>query len=103
MRIYNPLSGKVIPITDVKDDAAVDKMLREAATLLLESDNIVVPADRKTINTNTYHTIVINAIDGVEPPHSCVMGTLELDVTFRKPCGVRRLGDYDEAGFEDEF
>jgi sugar PTS system EIIA component len=67
LKIYAPVSGKVIPLAEVPDPVFSQKMLGEGAAVMPSGGAIVAPVDGKIIQVSpTQHAIGILAEDGSE-------------------------------------
>ena len=65
--IFAPLDGKVLPLSEVKDEAFRDEILGKGAAIVPENGILVSPADGKIGNlTDTLHAVGITADFGAE-------------------------------------
>ncbi len=77
--LYRPVEGKVIDITEVKDNMFSDKLMGDGVAIEPESDVILSPCDGKILLVpKTLHAVAIEAPGGAEVLVHIGIDTVEL-------------------------
>ncbi|SES02687.1 PTS system beta-glucoside-specific IIA component, Glc family (TC 4.A.1.2.11)/PTS system beta-glucoside-specific IIB component, Glc family (TC 4.A.1.2.11)/PTS system beta-glucoside-specific IIC component, Glc family (TC 4.A.1.2.11) [Gracilibacillus ureilyticus] len=80
IKLYQPVSGAVIPITEVNDDVFSSKAMGEGIAVIPDAGQLVAPADgtiKMVFNTN--HALGMETEDGVELLFHIGIDTVQLD------------------------
>jgi sugar PTS system EIIA component len=79
LTLYRPVEGKVIDISEVKDDMFADKMMGDGVAIEPESNDILSPCDGKILLVpKTLHAVALVSSNGVEILIHIGIDTVEL-------------------------
>lgn len=79
IKIYAPLSGEVVAISEVRDEVFSKKMLGEGVAIIPSSGKLYAPADGTLVSVfKTKHAYTILTDDGLELLIHCGLDTVEL-------------------------
>ncbi len=66
-KIFSPLNGLVLDITDVKDQVFANKMMGDGIAIIPENSEVYAPIDGRILAfDNMYHAVGISSGDGIE-------------------------------------
>lgn len=78
--IVAPVTGKAIPITEVKDEVFRDKILGDGVAMIPEDDTFYAPCSGTIVQiAHTYHAVCLESDNGVEILLHLGMDTVQLD------------------------
>ena len=83
------VSGKIVPLESVKDEAFAKKMMGDGAAILPEDDYVVAPCDGTlTMIYPTLHAFGVTSSDGVD-----ILVHIGIDTVNLKGKGFRRIAE----------
>ena len=65
--VYSPLNGKVIPLSEVPDEAFAQKMVGDGCAIEPDKGNICSPINGQLMNVfPTNHAVIFESVEGLE-------------------------------------
>lgn len=79
VKLYKPVAGRVIDITEVQDDMFSDRLMGDGVAIEPEGDVIVAPCDGKVLLVpKTLHAVALESANGAEILVHIGIDTVEL-------------------------
>ncbi len=80
LELLSPVTGKIIPISEIDDPVFKEKVLGDGVALLPEEDDFYAPCDGTIIQVaQTFHAICLQSEDGLELLLHLGMDTVQLE------------------------